>query len=108
MRKHLSQVKGGGLARWVFPATLVSFLLSDVIGDDPSTIGSGPTVPDPGTFHDAWNVLEQYDLLERVPPKILTHLRQGLTGVIPERATLSFWLARRTVAGACGVEDMAG
>jgi len=84
VRKHLSRVKGGGLARWTFPATLVSFLLSDVIGDDLSTIGSGPTVPDPGTFHDAWNVLEQYDLLERVPPEILTHLRQGLTGVIPE------------------------
>lgn len=84
VRKHLSQVKGGGLARWTFPATLVSFLLSDVIGDDPSTIGSGPTVPDPTTFHDAWTVLEQYDLLERVPPSVLAHLRQGLTGALAE------------------------
>src|SRR5437867_1731837 len=84
VRKHLSRVKGGGLARWAFPATLVSFLLSDVIGDALSTIGSGPTVPDPGTFHDAWNVLAQYDLLGLAPPKILTHLRQGLTRVIPE------------------------
>jgi len=84
VRKHLSQVKGGGLARWTFPATLVSFLLSDVIGDDLSTIGSGPTVPDPTTFADAWAVLEQYDLLEQVPPAVLTHLRRGLIGALPE------------------------
>lgn len=84
VRKHLSQVKGGGLARWAFPATVVSFLLSDVIGDDPSTIGSGPTAPDPGTFSDAWSVLERYGLLEHVPPTILSHVRKGIAGVIPE------------------------
>ncbi|MBI3303633.1 MAG: glycerate kinase [Deltaproteobacteria bacterium] len=84
VRKHLSQVKGGGLARWAFPAPLVSFLLSDVIGDDLSTIGSGPTAPDPSTFQDAWKILEQHDLLERVPPAILAHLRQGLTGAVPD------------------------
>ena len=84
VRKHLSQVKGGGLARWAFPATLVSFILSDVIGDDLSTIGSGPTVPDPSTFHDAWAVLHRYDLLEQVPPAVLAHLRQGNAGATPE------------------------
>lgn len=84
VRKHLSQVKGGGLARWAFPATLVSFILSDVIGDDLSTIGSGPTVPDPSTFQDAWAILEEYDLLGRVPPAVLSHLRQGCDGVLQE------------------------
>lgn len=84
VRKHLSRIKGGGLARWAFPATLISFILSDVIGDDLSTIGSGPTVPDPSTFHDALAVLERYDLLERVPPSVLTHLGRGCAGVLPE------------------------
>lgn len=84
VRKHLSRMKGGGLARWAFPATVISFILSDVIGDDLSTIGSGPTVPDPSTFHDALAVLEGYDLLDRVPPAVLTHLRQGCAGVLPE------------------------
>ena len=89
VRKHLSQVKGGGLARWAFPATLVSFILSDVIGDDLSTIGSGPTVPDPSTFLEAWAVLERYSLLEKVPVSVLTHLRQGCAGALPE--TLKPW-----------------
>jgi hydroxypyruvate reductase len=84
VRKHLSQIKGGGLARWVFPATLVSFILSDVIGDDLSTIGSGPTVADPSTFQDAWGILEEYDLLGRVPPAALSRLRQGRAGVVQE------------------------
>jgi len=84
VRKHLSQVKGGGLARWAFPATLVSFILSDVVGDDLSTIGSGPTAADPSTFHAAWAVLQRYDLLEKVPPTVLAHLRQGCAGATPE------------------------
>lgn len=84
VRKHLSRIKGGGLARWAFPATLVSFILSDVVGDDLSTIGSGPTVPDSSTFHDALAVLEGYDLLERVPSSVLTRLRQGCAGALPE------------------------
>lgn len=84
VRKHLSQVKGGGLARWAFPATLVSFILSDVIGDDLSTIGSGPTVPDPSTFHDAWAVLQRYDLLGKVLPAVLAHLQRGCAGAVVE------------------------
>jgi hydroxypyruvate reductase len=84
VRKHLSQIKGGRLARWASPAILISFILSDVIGDDLSTIGSGPTVPDPSTFQAAWVVLEQHALLDRVPPAVLTHLRQGCTGALAE------------------------
>ena len=84
VRKHLSQLKGGNLARRAAPATLVSCILSDVIGDDLSTIGSGPTVPDPSTFADAWKVLETYDLLESIPESVKTHLAQGCRGAIAE------------------------
>jgi hydroxypyruvate reductase len=84
VRKHLSQVKGGGLARWVFPSRLVSFILSDVVGDDLSTIGSGPTVPDPTTFQDAWKVLERFNLLYEIPIAVREHLCQGLEGFRPE------------------------
>lgn len=62
VRKHLSSVKGGGLARAAFPARVVSLILSDVAGDDLSTIASGPTVPDPGTFAEARAVLQRYGL----------------------------------------------
>ncbi|MBI3796285.1 MAG: DUF4147 domain-containing protein, partial [Deltaproteobacteria bacterium] len=84
VRKHLSRIKGGGLARWAFPAPVLSFILSDVIRDDLSTIGSGPTVPDPSTFPDALAVLARYDLLEQVPPAVLSHLRHGYAGAVPE------------------------
>jgi hydroxypyruvate reductase len=57
VRKHLSKFKGGQLARLAYPATVVSLLLSDVIGDDLDVIGSGPTVPDRSTFADAREIL---------------------------------------------------
>jgi len=80
VRKHLSRVKGGRLARWSFPATMVSFILSDVIGDDLGTIGSGPTAPDSSTFREAWEVLERYHLLDQVPSSALAYLSAGLNG----------------------------
>jgi hydroxypyruvate reductase len=60
VRKHLSAIKGGHLARLAHPATVISLILSDVIGDDLSAIGSGPTVPDPTTCDDARRILERY------------------------------------------------
>ena len=81
VRKHLSRMKGGNLARLAFPTTMVSFILSDVIDDDLSTIGSGPTVPDASTFHDAWNILDRYQLLEQVPASVSTHLTAGRRGM---------------------------
>lgn len=80
VRKHCSQVKGGQLARWVEPATLVCLILSDVVGSPLDVIASGPTVPDPTTFADAWAVLERYHLTESAPPAIIAHLRKGLAG----------------------------
>jgi glycerate 2-kinase len=84
VRKHLSQIKGGHLARFAFPTPLVSFILSDVIDDDLSTIGSGPTVPDASTFQDAWNILDRYQLLEQVPASVFAYLTAGCRGTQPE------------------------
>jgi glycerate 2-kinase len=62
VRKHLSRIKGGRLARYAYPATLVTIAISDVPGDDPSAIGSGPTVPDPTTLADARAIVAKYKL----------------------------------------------
>jgi glycerate 2-kinase len=69
VRKHLSLIKGGQLARAAHPATMLTLILSDVIGDDLDVIGSGPTVPDRSTTADARAVLKKYDV--RVPPEWL-------------------------------------
>jgi len=84
VRKHLSALKGGRLAALAYPATVVSLLLSDVIGDPVDIIGSGPTAPDPGTFRDALAVLDKYELTDRVPESVRDHLRQGAAGNLPE------------------------
>ena len=62
VRKHISQIKGGQLARAAFPATVLTLMLSDVVGDDPEVIGSGPTVPDPSTVEDALRILAKYKI----------------------------------------------
>lgn len=84
VRKHLSQLAGGGLARLAGQAPVLSLILSDVVGDPPDAIASGPTVPDPTTFADAWAVLQRYDLVERVPPAVRQRLQAGLEGHLPE------------------------
>ncbi|MER3400633.1 MAG: glycerate kinase [Thermoflexus sp.] len=84
VRKHLDRIKGGGLARFAYPATSIVLVLSDVVGDDLSVIASGPMAPDPSTFHDAWRVLNRYGLLERVPMSVRIRLEAGLHGRIPE------------------------
>ncbi|HWB52496.1 MAG TPA: glycerate kinase [Stellaceae bacterium] len=72
VRKHLSAIKGGRLAAAAAPAQIVTIAISDVPGDDPAVIASGPTVPDPSTFADARAVLEKYRITE--PAAILAHL----------------------------------
>jgi glycerate 2-kinase len=67
VRKHLSQIKGGNLARLAYPAEIVSLILSDVVGNPLDVIASGPTVPDPTTFADACSVIEKYGLVEQLP-----------------------------------------
>jgi glycerate 2-kinase len=84
VRKHLSRIKGGGLARIAAPATVISLILSDVVGDPLDVIASGPTAPDPTTFADAWATLEHYGLTEIAPASILQRLRAGLEGAVPD------------------------
>lgn len=84
VRKHLSSVKGGQLARVSFPATLITLILSDVTGDNPDVIASGPTVPDSTTFKDALGVLKSYNLISSVSVNINKYLEDGVAGKRPE------------------------
>jgi hydroxypyruvate reductase len=84
VRKHISAVKGGHLAAAIAPATSASLILSDVIGNDISSVASGPTAPDTTTFADALAVFERHDLFERVPGAITDHLRRGRDGEFEE------------------------
>ncbi|MGD1070941.1 MAG: glycerate kinase [Bryobacteraceae bacterium] len=77
LRKHISQFKGGQLARMAAPAHVVSLILSDVVGDDLGVIGSGPTVPDDSTFGTALAVLDRYGLRARVPLTVRQRLEAG-------------------------------
>ena len=72
VRKHLSAIKGGRLGAAAYPARVATLLISDVPGDDPAVIASGPTVPDPTTFADARAVLDKYGIKE--PASVLAHL----------------------------------
>jgi hydroxypyruvate reductase len=82
VRKHLSRTKGGRIARAAAPATVVSLLLSDVVGNDRSTIGSGPTVPDGTTYDDALATFERHGI--EAPEAVRTHLEAGAAGDIGE------------------------
>ena len=84
LRKHISQFKGGQLARLASPATLVTLVLSDVVGDALDVIASGPTVPDTSTFADCLEILRKYRLLNTVPTAIRRHLEAGISGAVPE------------------------
>lgn len=78
VRKHLSSIKGGGLAKLAYPARTATLIISDVVGDRLDTIASGPTVPDRTTFRDCWEVINKYHLEDKLPPAIAKHLKDGL------------------------------
>jgi hydroxypyruvate reductase len=84
VRKHLTQVGGGQLARAAHPADVVAPIVSDVVGDDISVIASGPTAPDSSTYEDAMQVLYQNGLWHDVPAPIRSHLAEGARGTRPE------------------------
>lgn len=87
VRRHLSAFKGGRLAEAATPAHLISLVLSDVIGNQLSSIASGPTVPDDSTFADAIRVLSSYQLINRIPAPVRTHLERGSKGLLPDTPT---------------------
>ncbi len=84
VRKHLSRLKGGQLARAAHPAPVVSLLLSDVIGDPLDVIASGPTAPDPTTFGDALAIVDRFGLRGRLPPSVRAHLEAGARGEVED------------------------
>ncbi len=84
VRKHLSRIKGGQLARALAPARSVALILSDVLGNPLDVIASGPTVPDLTTFGDALEVLRRRHLLEVVPAAVREVLQAGAAGRLPE------------------------
>jgi hydroxypyruvate reductase len=84
VRKHISSIKGGQLAALANPATVISLILSDVIGDKLDVIGSGPTAPDPSTFADANAILEKYNLTDQIPASIRQRIEDGVRGALPE------------------------
>ncbi|MFY0253632.1 glycerate kinase [Chitinophaga sp. 30R24] len=84
VRKHLSAIKGGNLAKKIYPVTLCTLILSDVVGNDLSIIGSGPTVPDPTTFADTLHILQEYHLTKKISTPLLRYVEKGVAGNIPD------------------------
>lgn len=84
VRKHLSQIKGGQLAKYAMPADVHALILSDVIGDDVSSIASGATVADNSTFFDAINILKEKELWDKIPRAVRELLEKGVKGIVPE------------------------
>jgi len=80
LRKHVSRVKGGRLARLAYPSTLISLILSDVIGDDLDSIASGPTVPDRSTFGDCVSIIGKYGLRGKLPARVVEYIDRGARG----------------------------
>ena len=102
VRKHISQIKGGQLARLAAPATVETLLLSDVIGDDLDVIGSGPTAPDASTFSDAADILNRYGLMDRLPESVRDRIARGSLGEIadtPKPGDPIFRRVRNTIVG---------
>jgi glycerate 2-kinase len=84
VRKHISAIKGGQLARMAYPATVLALLLSDVIGDDLDVIASGPTAPDSSTYAAARAVLDKYGVYVRLAASVRERLEGGLRGEVEE------------------------
>jgi glycerate 2-kinase len=94
VRKHLSRIKGGRLAEMT-KATIVTLILSDVLGDDLSAIASGPTVPDPTTYLEAVAILKRYRIWQSVPQRVRRHLNRGCQGLTSETPKPGSSLFRR-------------
>ena len=96
IRKHVSQIKGGRLAQAAFPATTLSLIVSDVVGDPIESIASGPTSPDPSTFSDCITILKKYDIYDRIPSRVKARLDEGASGEIQETPKPGAHIFKRT------------
>ena len=84
LRKHMSAIKGGRLAEIARPATLVTLLISDVVGNPMDIIASGLTVGDSSTFADCMEIINKYNIGHRIPAPVLNHIQNGLNGKIAD------------------------
>ncbi|MEM3041236.1 MAG: glycerate kinase [Nitrososphaerota archaeon] len=84
IRKHISAIKGGRLAEMLQPATVVSLIISDVPGDNLEVIGSGPTVPDPTSFKDAYDILLRRNIMDKIPPNVIKLIEMGINGSVKD------------------------
>ncbi|MFZ1328871.1 MAG: glycerate kinase [Chitinophagaceae bacterium] len=98
VRKHLSFLKGGQLAKAAYPAKIVSLIISDVTGDDISSIASGPTVPDSSTFKDAFQILKKYNIWVQTAESVKNHITRGLNNEIDETPKPGSLIFKNTVA----------
>ncbi len=102
IRKHLSAIKGGGLARAVYPATIITLILSDVVGDDLDSIASGPCVPDSMTFKDCQSIFTKYAIESEIPERVRHYIKRGLSGEVsetPKRGDEIFRKAQNVIVG---------
>jgi len=84
VRKHISKVKGGRLAKHFSPNLMISLVISDVVGDDIESIASGPTAYDSSTFKQACGILEKYEILDKIPVGVRDYLKKGVKGNVKE------------------------
>lgn len=84
IRKHLSWIKGGQLAKLTYPSHLQTLILSDVVGDELDAIASGPTVPDSTTFKECWRIIKKYNIQSQLPESVIRHIKMGKEGKLPE------------------------
>ncbi len=84
IRKHISMIKGGRLAQAACPASLVSLILSDVVGDNLDVIASGLTVPDSSSFDDCMKIIDKYNIQKKLPKPVVKHIKDGISGRVPE------------------------
>jgi hydroxypyruvate reductase len=98
VRKHISAIKGGQMAKLAAPARVLSLILSDVVGDQLDVIGSGPTAPDASTFADALEVLDHYGLRAKVPGSVRERLEEGGEET-PKPKDALFWKVENVIVG---------
>jgi glycerate 2-kinase len=111
VRKHMSRFKGGQLARFSYPATLITLILSDVIGNYLDVIASGPTVPDSSTFSDVQEILKRYKIWNKIPDTVRNHFEKGINGNIsetPKAGENSFSKTQNVIVGSNIQAVMAG
>lgn len=102
VRKHLSQIAGGRLLQRVHGAEVLSLIISDVVGDDPGSIASGPTAPDPSTYGQAVSILKRRGIWDEVPPRASALLERGSRGAIgetPKPGAETFAKVRNVIVG---------